>query len=51
MTVESTLTIAIACRSEIGLKISRQFFIQWEAKPEPIEPYTRDFTALWARYR
>ena len=28
---------------EIGLKESRQFFDQWEAKPNPIAPCTRDF--------
>ena len=27
----------------IGLKDSRQFFNQWEAKPKPIAPCTRDF--------
>ena len=26
----------------IGLKDSRQFFNQWEAKPKPIAPRTRD---------
>ena len=28
----------------IGLKDSRQFFSQWEAKPKPIAPCTRDFS-------
>ena len=28
----------------IGLKDSRQFFNQWEAKPKPIAPCTRDFS-------
>ena len=28
----------------IGIKDSRQFFNQWEAKPEPIAPRTRDFS-------
>ena len=31
-------------RLVIGLKDSRQFFNQWEAKPKPIEPCTRDFS-------
>ena len=32
MTIESNYSIAIALRSAIGLKISRQFFNQWKAK-------------------
>ena len=28
----------------IGLKDSRHFFNQWEAKPKPIAPYTCDFS-------
>ena len=31
-------------RLVIGLKESRQFFNQWEAKPKPIAPRTRDFS-------
>ena len=31
-------------RLVIGLKKSRQSFNQWEAKPKPIAPYTRDFS-------
>ena len=31
-------------RLVIGLKDSRQFFNQWEAKPKPIAPCTRDFS-------
>ena len=31
-------------RLVIGLKESRQFFNQWEAKPKPIAPCTRDFS-------
>ena len=31
-------------RLVIGLKDSRQFFNQWEAKPKPIIPCTRDFS-------
>ena len=31
-------------RLVIGLKDSRQFFNQWEAKPKPITPCTRDFS-------
>ena len=31
-------------RLMIGLKDSRQFFNQWEAKPKPIAPCTRDFS-------
>ena len=42
MTVESDYAIAIAALSD-WLKISRQFFNQWEAKPKPIAPCSRDF--------
>ena len=36
----------------IGLKVSRQFFSQLEAKPKPISPWTHDvFPALWATYK
>ena len=38
-------------RLVIGLKDSRQFFNQWDAKPKPIAPCTRDFSALRASYR
>ena len=38
-------------RLVIGLKESRQFFNQREAKPKPIAPCTRDFPALRASYR
>ena len=31
-------------RLVIGLKDSRQFFNQWEVKPKPIVPRTRDFS-------
>ena len=31
-------------RLVIGLKDSRHFFNQWEAKPKPIAPHTRDFS-------
>ena len=31
-------------RLVIGLKISRHFFNQWEAKAKPIAPCTRDFS-------
>ena len=31
-------------RLVIGLKASRQFFNQWESKPKPIAPCTRDFS-------
>ena len=30
----------------IGLKVSRRFFNQWEAKPKPIAPCTRDISTL-----
>ena len=43
MTVESNFVIAIATLS-VGLKDSRQFFNQREAKPKPIAPCTRDFS-------
>ena len=38
-------------RLVIGSKDSRQFFNQWDAKPKPIAPCTRDFPALRASYR
>ena len=31
-------------RLVIGLKVSRQFLNQWEAKPKPIAPCPRDFS-------
>ena len=31
-------------RLVMGLKESRQFFNQWEAKPKPVPPCTRDFS-------
>ena len=43
MTVESNYVIAIATLSD-WLKDTRQFFNQWEAKPKPIAPCTRDFS-------
>ena len=43
MTVESNYVIAIK-KTMIGLKDSSQFFNQWEAKPKPIAPRTRDFS-------
>ena len=46
MTVESNYVIAIGTLSD-WLKIdSRQFFSQWEAKPKPIAPCTRDFSRV-----
>ena len=33
-------------RLMISLKISRQFFNQWEAKPRPVAPWRRDFPRL-----
>ena len=50
MTVESNNVIAIATLV-IGLKESRQFFNQLEAKPKPMAPCTRDFPALRTSYR
>ena len=44
MTVESNYVIAIATLIVIGLKDSRQFFNQRDAKPNPIAPCTRDFS-------
>ena len=35
-------------RLVIGLKDSRHFFNQWEAKPKPIAPCTRDFSRAWS---
>ena len=43
MTVESNFVIAIATLS-VGLKDSRQFFNQREAKPKPIAPCASDFS-------
>ena len=44
MTVEVNHAIAIATlRLVIGLKVSRQFFNQREAKPKPIGPWAGDF--------
>ena len=43
MIVESNYVIAIL-PLVIGLEDSRQFFNQWEAKPKPIAPCTRDFS-------
>ena len=43
MTVERNYVLRLL-RLVIGLKDSRQFFNQWEAKPKPIAPYTRDFS-------
>ena len=44
MTVESNITWLRSLRLVIGLKDSRQFFNQWESKPKPIAPCTRDFS-------
>ena len=38
--------LAIATLIVIGLKESHQFFNQWEAKPKPIAPCTRDYRWL-----
>ena len=43
MTIKSTYVIAIAILGD-WLKDSCQFFNQWEAKPKPIAPSTRDFS-------
>ena len=43
MTVESNYMLRLL-RLMIGLKDSRQFFSQWEAKPKPIATCTRDFS-------
>ena len=43
MTVESNYVLRLL-RLVIGLKESRQFFNQREAKPQPIAPCTRDFS-------
>ena len=48
MTVESNYVIAIATLV-IGLKDSRQFFNQLEAKPKPIAPCMRDFFPRFGR--
>ena len=46
MTVESNdvMTWLWSPRLVIRLKDSRKFFNQWEAKPKPIAPCTRDFS-------
>ena len=38
-------------RLVIGLKDSRQFFNQWDAKPKPIAPCTRDFSRASSELR
>ena len=38
-------------RLVIGLKDSRQFFNQWEAKPKPIAPCTRDFSRALSEFQ
>ena len=38
-------------RLVIGLKDSRQFFNQWEAKPKPIAPCTRDFSRALNKFQ
>jgi len=38
-------------RLMIGLKDSRQFFSQWEAKPKPIVPCTRDFSHALTKFQ
>ena len=43
MTVESNYAIAITTLGD-WLKISRQFFNQWEAKPKPIPLCTHGFS-------
>ena len=43
MTVESNYVIAIATLSD-WLKRLAPVFNQWEVKPEPIAPCTRDFS-------
>ena len=41
--LSKVLTCLRLLRLMIGLKDSRKFFNQWEAKPKPIAPRTRDF--------
>ena len=38
-------------RLVIGLKISRQFFNQWEAEPKPIAPCTREFSRALSKWQ
>ena len=38
-------------RLVIGLKESHQFFSQWEAKPKPIAPCTRDFSRASSEFQ
>ena len=42
--LSKVITLLRLLRLVIGLKVSRQFFNQWEAKPKPIAPCTRDFS-------
>ena len=41
--LSKVITLLRLLRLVIGLKESRQYFNQWEAKPKPIAPSTRDF--------
>ena len=50
MTIESNYVIAIAALND-WLKDSRQFFSQWEAKPKPIAPCTRDFSRALSKFQ
>ena len=52
MTVESNYVLRLL-RLVIGLKDSRQFFGQWEAKPKPkpIAPCTRDFSRALSKFQ
>ena len=38
-------------RLVIGLKDSRQFFNQWESKPKPFAPCTRDFSRASSEFQ
>ena len=50
MTSRATTQLRLQCLV-IGLKISRQFFNQWEAKPKPIVPCARDFSHALGNYK
>ena len=43
------ITWSRSLRLVTGLQISRQFFNQWEAKPKPLAPCTRDFSRVLSK--
>ena len=49
--VSKVITWLRLLRLVIGLKDSRQFFNQWESKPKPIAPCTRDFSRAFSKFQ